>query len=102
MGGGNLAAHKEMMSFVKIVLNTKDYFLKLNPICKNEEWDLVSYSDGNWVGNPETSMRLARLVNESYVLMNCIDNIRTCIIRKMNNSAMIYQVFVHLNPHPRY
>jgi hypothetical protein len=42
MGGGNLAEHKEMLSVVKFILNTKDYFLKLNPICKNEEWDLVS------------------------------------------------------------
>jgi hypothetical protein len=28
--------------------------LKLNPICENKEWDLVSYSDINWAGNPET------------------------------------------------
>jgi hypothetical protein len=40
--GANLAAYKEMLRVVKFVLDTKDCCLKLNPICENEEWDLVS------------------------------------------------------------
>jgi hypothetical protein len=40
--GANFAAYKEMVRVVKFVLVTKDYCLKLNPICENEEWDLVS------------------------------------------------------------
>jgi hypothetical protein len=37
MYGANLAAYKEMLRVVKFVLDTKDYCLKLNPICENEE-----------------------------------------------------------------
>jgi hypothetical protein len=33
---------------VKFVLDT-NYCLKLNPICKNEEWYLVSYRDSDWL-----------------------------------------------------
>jgi hypothetical protein len=47
MDGANLAAYKEMLRVVKFVLDTKDYCLKLNPICENEEWGLVLYSDGD-------------------------------------------------------
>jgi hypothetical protein len=42
MDGANLAAYNEMLTVVKFVLDTKDYCLNLNPICENEEWDLVS------------------------------------------------------------
>jgi hypothetical protein len=47
MDGANIAANKEMLRVVKFVLDTKDYCLKLNPICENEEWYLVSYSDSD-------------------------------------------------------
>jgi hypothetical protein len=53
MGGANLTTYKEMLRVVKFVLGVKDYCLKLNPICENEEWDLVSYSDSDWDGDPE-------------------------------------------------
>jgi hypothetical protein len=48
MDGANLAAYKEMLRVVKFVLDT-NYCLKLNPICKNEEWYLVSYRDSDWL-----------------------------------------------------
>jgi hypothetical protein len=54
MDGASLAAYKEMMRVIKFVLDTKDYCLKLNSICENEEWDLVSYSDSDCAGNTET------------------------------------------------
>jgi hypothetical protein len=53
MDGANLAVYKKMLRVVKFVLDTKDYCLKLNPICEDEEWDLVSYSDRNCAGDPE-------------------------------------------------
>jgi hypothetical protein len=62
MDGANLAAYKEMLRVVKFVLDTKDYCLKLNPICKNEEWDLVSYSDIDWDGNPENRISVTGFI----------------------------------------
>jgi hypothetical protein len=51
-----------MLRVVKFVLDTKDYCLKLNPICENEEWDLVSYSDSDWAGNPETRISVTGFI----------------------------------------
>jgi hypothetical protein len=39
-----------MLRIVKFPLDTKDYCLTLNPICEDEEWDLVFYSDSYWAG----------------------------------------------------
>jgi hypothetical protein len=61
MDGANLAAYKEMLRVVNFVLDTKDYCLKLNPICQNEKWELVSYSDSDWAGNPETRISVTGL-----------------------------------------
>jgi hypothetical protein len=47
MDGANITAYKEMLRVVKFVLNTKDYCLKLNPICENEELDFVSHSNSD-------------------------------------------------------
>jgi hypothetical protein len=62
MDGANLAAYKEMLRTVKFVLDTKDYCLKMNPIYENEEWDLVSYSDSDWAGNPENRISVTGFV----------------------------------------
>jgi hypothetical protein len=62
MDGANLAAYKEMLRVVKFVLDTKDYCLKLNPIFENEEWDLVSYSNSDWAGNPETRVSVTGFI----------------------------------------
>jgi hypothetical protein len=61
MDGANLAAYKEMLRIVKFVLDTKDYCLKLNSICENEEWDLVSYSDSDWAGDTKTRISVIGL-----------------------------------------
>jgi hypothetical protein len=47
--GANLAVYKETLRVLKFGLDTKDYCLKLNPICENEEWDLVSYRGSYWL-----------------------------------------------------
>jgi hypothetical protein len=47
---------------VKLVLDTKDYCLKLNLICENEEWYLVSYSDSDWAGNPEARISMTGFI----------------------------------------
>jgi hypothetical protein len=62
MDGANLAAYKEMLRVVKFVLDTRDYCLKLNPICENEGWDLVFYSNSNWAGNPETRISVTDFI----------------------------------------
>jgi hypothetical protein len=62
MDGANLAAYEEMLRVVKFVLDTKDYCLKLNPVFENEEWDLVSYSDSDWAGNPETRISVTGFI----------------------------------------
>jgi hypothetical protein len=58
----NLAAYKEMLRVVKFVLDTKDYCLKLNPICENEEWDLVSYRESDWADNTETRISVTGFI----------------------------------------
>jgi hypothetical protein len=62
MDGANLAAYKEMLRVVKFVLDIKDYCLKLNPICENVEWDLVSYRDSDWAGNLETRISVTDFI----------------------------------------
>jgi hypothetical protein len=62
MDGANLATYKEMLRVVKFVLDTKDYCLKLNPAFENEEWDLVSYSNSDWAGNPETRISVTDFI----------------------------------------
>jgi hypothetical protein len=62
MDGANLAACKEMLRVVKLLLDTKDYCLKLNPICENDKWNLVSYSDSDWDGNPKTRIRVTGFI----------------------------------------
>jgi hypothetical protein len=62
MDGANLAAYKEMLRVVKFVLDTKDYCLKLNPVFENEEWDLLSYSDSDWAGNPENRISVTGFI----------------------------------------
>jgi hypothetical protein len=47
---------------VKFVLDIKDHCLKLNPICESEEWDLASYSDSDWTGNPITRMSMTGFI----------------------------------------
>jgi hypothetical protein len=58
----DLPGYKEMLRVVNFVLDTKDYCLELNPICNDEEWDLVSYSDIDWAGNPETRIRVTGFI----------------------------------------
>jgi hypothetical protein len=62
MDGANLAAYKEMLRVIKFVLDTKDYCLKLNTVFENEEWDLVSYIDSNWAGNPENRISVTGFI----------------------------------------
>jgi hypothetical protein len=62
MDGANLDAYKELLRVAKFVLDTKDYYLKLNPIFENEEWDLVSFSDSDWGANPETRISVTGFI----------------------------------------
>jgi hypothetical protein len=43
-----------MLRVIKFVLDTKEYCLKLAPELENEEWDMVSYSDSDWAGDPDS------------------------------------------------
>jgi len=58
----NLAAYKEMLRTIKFVLDTKDYCLKMNPIHDGETWDLVSYSDSDWAGDPENRVSVTGFI----------------------------------------
>jgi hypothetical protein len=62
MDGANLVAYKEMLRVVKFVLGTEDYCFKLNPICENEECDLVTYTNINWAGNSETRISVTGFI----------------------------------------
>jgi hypothetical protein len=43
----------------------------MNPIYDNEEWDLVSYSDSHWPGDPETTISVTEF-------MICLLNATIC------------------------
>jgi hypothetical protein len=60
--GANLAAYKEMLRVVKFVLGTNNNYLKLNPICENEDWDSLSYSNSDWAGNPENRISVTGFI----------------------------------------
>ena len=62
MDGVNLAAYKEMLRVIKFVLDTKEYCLKLAPELENEEWDMVSYSDSDWAGDPDSCISVTEFV----------------------------------------
>jgi Reverse transcriptase (RNA-dependent DNA polymerase) len=62
MDEANLAAYKEMLRVIKFVLDTKEYCLKLAPELKNEEWDMVSYSDSDWAGDPDSRISVMGFV----------------------------------------
>jgi hypothetical protein len=62
MDEANLAAYKEMLRLIKFVLDSKEYCLKLLPGLKNEEWDMVSYSDSDWAGNPDSCISVTGFV----------------------------------------
>jgi hypothetical protein len=54
MDGVSLAAYREKQKVTKFVLDTKLYCLKLQPKHESEEWDLVSYCDSDWAGDPKS------------------------------------------------
>ena len=54
MDGAILAAYKEMQRVIKFVLDTKLCCLKVQPKHGSEEWDLISYGDSDWAGDPES------------------------------------------------
>ena len=62
MDGASLAAYKEMQRVIKFVLDTKLYCLKLQPKHESEEWDLVSYCDSDWAGDPESRISVTGFI----------------------------------------
>ena len=54
MEGASLLAYREMQRVIKFVLDTKLYCVKLQQKHESEEWDLVSYCDSDWAGDPES------------------------------------------------
>jgi hypothetical protein len=58
MDGARLAAYKEMQRVIKFVLDTRMHCLKLQPRHESETWDLVSYCDSDWAGDPESRINV--------------------------------------------
>jgi hypothetical protein len=54
MTGANRAAFKELMRVIKLVLDTREYGLKLAPKWEDVMlWELRIYSDSNWAGDKD-------------------------------------------------
>jgi hypothetical protein len=51
-----------MLQVIKFVLDTKEYCLKLAPELENEEWEMVSYSDSDWAGDPDSRISVTGFV----------------------------------------
>jgi hypothetical protein len=51
----------EMSQRVKQI-HTKDFCLKMNPSHVGEAWDLISYSDSDWAGDPETRVSVTGFI----------------------------------------
>ena len=62
MDGANLAAYKEMQRVIKFVLDTKMLCLKIQPKHESEEWDLISFCDSDWAGDPESRISVTGFV----------------------------------------
>ena len=62
MDGASLAAYREMQRVIKFVLDTKLYCLKLQPKHECEEWDLVSFCDSDWAGDPESRISVTGFI----------------------------------------
>ena len=56
MGGATLAATKELKRAIKLVLDTRNYGLKIEPIIDkmNDDWDIVIYTDSDYGGDKES------------------------------------------------
>jgi hypothetical protein len=48
MDGASHASYKEIMWVMKFVLDTKQYYLKMQPVDQGKDWDLISYCDSDW------------------------------------------------------
>jgi hypothetical protein len=48
------AVYKEMLRVMKLVVDTKQYCLKIRPVEGGKDWDLVSNCDSDWAGDAET------------------------------------------------
>ena len=62
MDGASLAAYKEMQRVIKFVLDTRMHCLKLQPRHESEKWDLVSYCDSDWAGDPESRISVTGFI----------------------------------------
>jgi hypothetical protein len=52
---------KKMLRVIKVAPDTIDNCPRQNPMRERGEWDLVSGSNSDWAGNPDTSIVLTIL-----------------------------------------
>jgi hypothetical protein len=62
MDAASHAAHKEMLSVIQFVVDTKPHCLKMQPIEEGKDWDLVSYCDSDWASDAETRISVTGLI----------------------------------------
>jgi len=60
------AAMKELHRAIKFVLDTADYGLKIEPVKRNEKWNLEIYTDSDWGGDKNTRHSVS-----GYILYLC-------------------------------
>jgi hypothetical protein len=62
MDGASIAVYKEVIRVIRFVLDTRDTCLKLKPNLGDENWNLVVYSESDWVGDVENRISLTGFI----------------------------------------
>jgi hypothetical protein len=62
MDSATMAAFKEMLRVTTFVLDTESYCLKIELKAREEDWDLVVYSDSNWAGDTENQISITGII----------------------------------------
>ncbi len=63
MDGATTYAYCELLHFIKYVLDTKDYGLRIDPLNeKNKSWDLVCYLDSDYAGDSDTRQSVSGFI----------------------------------------
>jgi hypothetical protein len=63
MNRATYGTYQEMLCVVKFVLDTKNYFLKIQPNFDNKDsWKLKVFSDSDWARDPETRISVTGFI----------------------------------------
>jgi hypothetical protein len=62
MDGATMSSYLEMLRFVKFVLDTKTFCLKIHPKIENKNWSLKVFCDSDRARDPETRISVTGFI----------------------------------------